>query len=94
MKYFRFLEKQAAKGYAAALASREYVDKLIGVGTAERIHRKLELAVEFPCITCVELFLNLCLPVHQFVHISVGIAERFVDSVELGQEVHRFLNAL
>ena len=69
-----FLEEKAAKGYAAALASRENVDDLVGGRAAEGFHREFELAVELPGVACVEFFLHLRLSVEKLVHVGIGIS--------------------
>ncbi len=94
----RLLEEEAAQGDAALLAARQVVHHLVGGRTAEGVHREIEAAVEIPGVQGVELFLHVPLALEELVHVRVGIAEAFVDLLELGEEVddllHPFLHDL
>ena len=78
-QHFRFFEQQPAQCDAAALAARQRVDVGLVAGTAERLHRLFDLAVEVP----QPLRLDFVLQTGHFVGGLVGIVHReFIVAVE------------
>ena len=92
------LQQQAAQRHAAALAAREHVDRHVGVGALQRVHRLRQLAVQIPAVLGVDLVLELAHLVHELVEIRVGIGHLGADLVEtlnFGQNVgERHLDVL
>ena len=88
------LQEQAAKSHAAALTPGQHVHDLLRRRAAERVHRKLQICVQIPCVTGVQFFLQLCLSCSQLVIVSVRVSECLVHLVEFCQKVGYGLHAL
>ena len=83
-------EQKAAQRHAAALAAREHVDRHVGVGALQRVHRLGQLAVQIPAVFGVDLVLQLAHLVHERVKVRVRIGHLgadLVESLDLGQDV-------
>ena len=85
------LQEQAAQGHAAPLTAREVLDVLVGIGTAQGVHRALEHAVQLPAVAVVDLLVDDALPLDERRHLVVGhrLAELRVDLLVLLQQGHR-----
>lgn len=90
------LQEQARERDAAALTTRDLIERLVRRRAAQGFHRHLELVVDRPGVELVQALLHLGLPVHELVHL-VGLqvlAEARVDAVELLEQVEDMLGAL
>ena len=65
------LEQQAAQGHAAAFSAREVSYKLVGIRTAQRVHRPFERGVQLPAVLVVDLFGQFALAVDEPRHFLV-----------------------
>ena len=93
------LQQQSAQRHASAFATRQCCHVLVFRRTAQRVHCAFQLVVDVPSVGCVELVLQLRLPVYQLVHLvgvlkHVGVGEALVHLVEFLQQVEHRLHAL
>ncbi len=83
-------EQKLAEGHATALAAREMVDRLVGVGALQGVHGLGELAVQVPAVGGIDLGLELAHLGHQRVEVGLGVGHLLADHVEavdLGEQV-------
>ena len=98
-QHVRRLQQQATQGHPAALSTGQLGDFLVIRRTAQRIHRDVELGIQFPGIQGVNSVLNRSLAVHQRLHL-VGVIEDLlihelgVDFLVLLEDAHNLLCAL
>ena len=68
-KHIRFLQQQTAKSYPATFTSGEIFYRLIFRRTTESIHRTLQLAIQIPCISCINDILQFTLASKKSIHL-------------------------
>ena len=85
------LQQQAAQRHAAALTAREHLDRLVGIGAPQGVHRPLEHTVQFPAVAVVDLLVEFALTLDEARHLVVRhrLAELHVDLLVLLEEGHR-----
>ena len=65
----RFLDQQAAQRDAALFPAREDLHPRVGRGTAQGVHRDLELVLQLPAVDRLDLFLKAALLLEQPFHL-------------------------
>ena len=98
-QHVRLLQQQSAERHTTALATREVLHAPVAWRTIQGCHRTVELRVHVPGVCGVDDILQLCLALHQFVHIVgilvvLGQSELHVDVIVFGEGVVDMLHAL
>ena len=65
------LQQEPAQRHAATLAAREVLHRLVGVGTAQCVHRPFERRIELPAVFVIDLLGQLALSLDQLGHLLV-----------------------
>ena len=92
-----FLQKQSAQGHTTALTARECFHTPVAWRTVQRSHRTVELRVHVPGIRRVDDILQLCLALHQLVHLICVLiilrkTELHVDLIIFCKRIIHMLN--
>ena len=92
----RLAKKKAAKRNPSPLTSAEGGNNGIRRRTHQRIHRPLELGIDFPSSAMFDLLGQFALTLDQPVHLIIRhrLTEPEVDFLILLKKVHHFLDAL
>ncbi len=90
------LQQEAAERHTASLAARQHVHRLLGIGTAQGVHRALQHAIDLPAVDLIDPLVEFALTLDQARHLVVRhrLAELLVDLVVLLQQGHRLGAAL
>ena len=85
------LQQQTAQRHAAPLTARKHLDRLVGVGAAQGVHRTLEHAVQLPAVHVVNLLVELALALDEARHRVVvhRLAELHVNILVLLEQGYR-----